>query len=141
MDLRTTADSAEDAAAGFRMFREPLPDDRAEITDLIAELFTISSSLRTFDDLAGERRYRRTFVVACEDLDLIRTSLNFTIEDIVDFFGSIEPSKPAPRDAYRKTWRELRSFFRKEAGYTLASRLGKYTAFLKELKDMVKEYV
>ena len=51
MALRTSADNAEDVAAGFLMFRDPLPEHATEITSLIADLYAISVSLKCLDDL------------------------------------------------------------------------------------------
>lgn len=141
MTLRTSADNAEDAAAGFRMFREPLPEHATEITGLIAELYAISTSLKSLEDLTNNRLYRHNLPLAQADLELVCTSLKYTLEDIVDFFGDIEVWRGPQREIYRRTWTQLSNFFRKEAQYSLAIRLGKYKAFLKELEDLMKEYV
>lgn len=141
MHLRETADDAEDVAAGFRVFREPLPQFATEITGLIAELYAISSSLKSLDDLANDHRHHHNLRLASGDLELVRVSLNYTLDDIIYFFGSVESWKDPPREIYRNTWTELLQHFRKEAHYSLAIRLQKYKALLKELEDLMREYV
>lgn len=137
MALRTSADNAEDVAAGFRLFREPLPEYSAEITSLIADLYSISSSLNRLDDLTKNRQYRHNVALAHADLDLVSSSLKCTLEDIVDFFGDLEERKPNRK----RTWLQLCAFFREESQDSLSTRLAKYKAFLNELEDFIKECV
>ncbi|TQB70427.1 hypothetical protein MPDQ_000455 [Monascus purpureus] len=139
MHLRETADDAEDVAAGFRVFREPLPQFATEITGLIAELYAISSSLKSLDDLANDHRHHHNLRLASGDLELVRVSLNYTLDDIIHFFGSVESWKDPPQEIYRNTWTELLQHFRKEAHYSLAIRLQKYKALLKELEDLMRD--
>lgn len=142
MALRTSADNAEDVAAGFRMLREPLPEHATEITCLIADLYAISSSLKTLEDLTGSHFYRHTFLVVRSDLELVRTSLKYTLEDIVDFFGNLDEVRRLDREAiYKRTWLDLCDFFRNESTDSLTTRLAKYRAFLDEVKDLTKECV
>ncbi|KAH2162989.1 hypothetical protein KXV44_004039 [Aspergillus fumigatus] len=138
MALRTSADNAEDVAAGFRMLRDPLPEHATEITSLIADLYSISTSLTSLDDLTKNRHYRRNVAIAKEDLDLVQTSLKYTLEDIVDFFGDIEVQKGSNREVYKRTWLGLTAFFQKESHEPLPTRLAKYKAFLRELEDLIK---
>jgi hypothetical protein len=141
MALRTSADNAEDVAAGFRMLRDPLPEHATEITSLIADFYSISTSLTSLDDLTKNRHYRRNVAIAKEDLDLVQTSLKYTLEDIVDFFGDIEVQKGSNRDVYKRTWLSLTAFFQKESHEPLPTRLAKYKTFLRELEDLIKECV
>lgn len=138
MALRTSADNAEDVAAGFRLFREPLPEYSAEITSLIADFYTISSSLNRLDDLTKNRQHRHHAALARADLDLVSSSLKCTLEDIVDFFGDLEERKVPNRDVYKRTWLQLCAFFRTESQDSLSTRLAKYRAFLNELEDYIK---
>ncbi|PKX92185.1 uncharacterized protein P174DRAFT_462650 [Aspergillus novofumigatus IBT 16806] len=139
MALRTSADNAEDVAAGFRMLRDPLPEHATEITSLIADLYSISTSLTSLDDLTKNRHYRRNVAIAKEDLDLVQTSLKYTLEDIVDFFGDIEVQKGSNREVYKRTWLSLTAFFQKESHEPLPTRLAKYKTFLRELEDLIKD--
>lgn len=141
MALRTSADNAEDVAEGFRMFRDPLPEHATEITCLIAELYAISSSLNTLKDLTSHHLYRQNFPVVRSDLELVRASLKYTLEDIVDFFGDLEAHRRSDRGVYKRTWLNLCNFFRNESRDSLATRLAKYRAFLKEIEDLTKKCV
>lgn len=141
MALRTSAENAEDVAAGFRMFREPLPEHATEITGLIADLYSISSSLKIVEDLTGNRRYQHNTPIVWSDLELVRTSLKYTLEDVVDFFGDVEVRNGPSRRIYRQIWLELSDFFRSESRDSLATRLAKYKAFLNEVEDLMKECV
>lgn len=138
MALRTCADNAEYVATGFSMFRDPLPEYATEITGLIANLYVISSSFKTLEDLTKNRLYRRNLPGAWSDIELVRTSLKYTLEDIVDFFGDLEVS---PRVVYSRTWFDMCDFFRNESRDSLAMRLEKYKAFLNEVQDLMKECV
>jgi hypothetical protein len=141
MALRTSADNAEDVAAGFRAFRNHLPEHETEITSLIADLFAISSHLKKLNDVTNDRQCRQKLPAALPDLELVRTSLKFTLEDIVDFFGDLEVRRGSTRDVYKRTWIELCQFFREESRDSLATRLAKYKSLLNELEDSMKEYV
>ncbi|KAF7596463.1 hypothetical protein BBP40_001770 [Aspergillus hancockii] len=139
MALRTSADNAEDVAAGFRAFRNHLPEHETEITSLIADLFAISSHLKRLNDLTNDRRCQHKLPSALPDLELVRTSLKFTLEDIVDFFGDLEVRRGSTRDVYRRTWIELCEFFREQSRDSLATRLAKYKTLLNELEDFMKD--
>ena len=139
MAQRASADEAENVAAGFRLFRDPLPEYATEITSLIADLYAISSSLNRLDDLHKNRAYRQNLAVAHADVELVRTSLNYTFEDIIDFMGELDGVRGPPRDLYRRTWMDLCAFFRTQSHETLSSRLAKYKTFLNELEDYVRK--
>lgn len=141
MALRTSADNAEDVAAGFRMFREPLPEHATEITRLMADLYAIISSLKDLEDLTKNPFYRHNLPVAWPDLELVCASLKYTLEDIVDFFGDLEVHPGSSRGIYKQTWLELCSFFRGQSRDSLATRLAKYKAFLNEVEDLIQECV
>ena len=140
MALRTSADNAEDVAAGFRAFREHLPGHEAELTGLIADLFAISSALKRLDNLTNDRRHQHNLAIVQPDLELVRTSLKITLEDIVDFFGDLEVRRGSTRDVYRRTWIELCEFFREEGKDSPPTRLARYKTFLNELEDHMIEY-
>lgn len=139
MALRTSADNAEEVATHFRMFRDPLPEHATEITSLVADLYAISSSLKLLEDLTRSRLYRHNLPIVRSDLELVRASLKYTLEDIVDFFGNLEVrSSPI---VYKRTWLDLCDFFRSESRDSLATRLAKYKAFLNEIEDLTKKCV
>ena len=88
MALRISANEAEDAAARLRIFRAPVPEQTAEISNMIAELFAISSLFNRLDDLVND--YQPNLVLIRTDLDLVQASLKYTLDDLMDFFGEAE---------------------------------------------------
>ncbi|KAL2829663.1 hypothetical protein BDW59DRAFT_32425 [Aspergillus cavernicola] len=138
MALSVPAGVAEDVAAGFRRFRDPLPEHATVITGLVADLFTISSSLKTLDDLSQNRRYRNIFPLARSDIELVSASLQYTLDDIVDFFSHLD-RRGSSRGAHKKTWSSMCVFFMEESDESLAIRLVKYKSFLRELEDLIKD--
>ncbi|KAI9374685.1 hypothetical protein BJX61DRAFT_274704 [Aspergillus egyptiacus] len=139
MALSVTANLAEEVAAGFRPFREPLPEHATEITGLIADLFAISTSLKALEDLSQHREYRSVFHVARSDVELVKASLHYTLDDVVDFFGDLDRRRGSRRSAHKRIWDNMCSFFSDESGDSLAIRLAKYKSFLKELEDLIKD--
>lgn len=139
MALRTSAEEVEDVAAGFSTFRTPLPEHATEVTGLISDLYAISSSLSSLEDLSKDARYRRGWSRIHADLELVRSSLKFTIEDIFDFFARLDGIK-SPPEVYKRVWVSMGRFFWDESQYSLATRFAKYKTFLRELGDLVKEY-
>ncbi|RDW86556.1 uncharacterized protein DSM5745_03198 [Aspergillus mulundensis] len=140
MALSVPAGVAEEVAAGLRRFRDPLPEHSTEITGLIADLFTISTSLKTLEDLSLHHHYGAIFNVARSDVDLVSASLQYTLDDIVDFFGDIDSRRGSTnRNAYKRTWVAMSRFFQEESGYSLPRRLANYKSFLKELEDLISE--
>jgi hypothetical protein len=135
MALRTSAKNAEDVAAAFTQFRDPLPEHAAEVTALIADLFAISSSLSALEALHSNHRYRLDVSQIQPDLNLVRASLKYTLEDIVDYFRDLDPGRSIPAD-YKRTWMDLNRFFWDESRYSLATRFAKYNAMLRELNNL-----
>ncbi|KAJ5390571.1 uncharacterized protein N7496_001639 [Penicillium cataractarum] len=138
MALRSSADQAERAADGFSSFRAPLPEHATEITGLISDFYAISSSLSSLDDLSKDPRYRRSWALVHPDVELLRSSLKYTIEDILDFFNRLDGGH-ASSDTYQRTWLSIERFFWNEAQYSLGTRLAKYKSFLRELVDAVRD--
>ncbi|KAL4916282.1 hypothetical protein BDW62DRAFT_186420 [Aspergillus aurantiobrunneus] len=139
MALSVPAGIAEDVAAGFHRFRDPVPEHATEITGLIADLFMISSSLKALEELSRHRHYGAIFNVARSDVELVSASLQYTLDDIVEFFGNLDGHKASSRSAHKRTWSGMSKFFMDESEETLAMRLAKYKVFLKELEDLIKE--
>lgn len=138
MDLRASATEAEDVAASFRLFRAPLPEHEAEITDLIADLYTISSSLRRLDALAKDPARARNWRVVQRDVILLQSSLKYTVEDILGFFHRLNGGV-APPEKYREAWRTIELFFWEESKTSLRMRLARYRAFLGELGEVMQK--
>lgn len=141
MDLRTTAEFAENIAAGFMQFRDPLPEHTAEITGLVSDLYAISATLTSLDELAVSRPYRHNLPAVKPDLELVRSSLHYTLENIFEVFGHLDARGTVSRGSYKRIWLDLCSFFEEESSYSLSRRLRKYKMFLKELEDLMQEYI
>jgi hypothetical protein len=138
MALRTSAENAEDVASGFAMFRGPVPEISSEVTSLIADLYAISSLLSILEDLGKDYRRQLNLARIQPDLSMVQASLKYTLEDIVNFFGRLSGPVVVP-DTYKHTWLSIGRFFWDESRYTLATRLAKYKAMLRELSEMAKE--
>ncbi|OJJ51555.1 hypothetical protein ASPZODRAFT_57517 [Penicilliopsis zonata CBS 506.65] len=138
MALRMSADRAEDVAAGFRLFRDPLPEHATEITSLMADLFAISSLLKIIEDLLRSPLYRRQQVLVRADVELVRASLDYTLEDILRFFAAVDQRSSSDRETFKRAWLELCTFFRTEAQSALSPRLGRYKLFLRDLEDLTR---
>lgn len=107
---------------------------------MIADLYAISTALNSLEELTSSRHYRHNLHLVQPDLDLVQASLKYTLEDVVDFFGDLDSRRTLTRDVYKQTWIDLSTFFNNEIHYSLATRLGKYKLFLKELEDIMKKY-
>ncbi|KAJ6096205.1 hypothetical protein N7486_006951 [Penicillium sp. IBT 16267x] len=137
MALRTSAEDAEDAAAGFTTFRAPLPEHAAEVTGLISDLYAISSSLTSLDAFSQDVQYGRNWPRAQPDVELVTSSLKYTIEDIFDYCHRLDNGRTAPEN-YKRVWVSMCRFFWDESQYALSTRLARYRIFLRELGEMVK---
>lgn len=138
LDIRKTADEAEDVVAGLTMFRDPLPQHAAELTTVISEYYAIIATLTTLNDLSKEARYRRNWLRIQSDLHLVLASLKYTTEDVLDYFMYLDGAK-APPQKYDTVWTKLTQFFWDETQYSFATRLVKYKTFLRDLCDSMKE--
>lgn len=137
MDLRRIADEAEDVAVGLSTFRTPLPEYATDITATISDYYAIIASLTHLNDLSQDAQYRPDWPNVRADLELLRASLTYTDEDILDFFRCLDGAN-APPERFRQVWVAMNQFFWDEAKYSLATRLAKYKTFLHELGDMMK---
>ncbi|KAL4882855.1 hypothetical protein BJY04DRAFT_186190 [Aspergillus karnatakaensis] len=139
MALSVSAGNAEEVAAGFQRFRDPLPEHATEITGIIGDLYTISRSLKSLEELSRHPVSGDIFKVARHDVDLVSASLQYTLDDVVDFFGYLESHASSKRSAYRKTWAAMSKFFVGESEETLTIRLSKYRTFLGELENLIRD--
>ncbi|KAK4862161.1 hypothetical protein LT330_003299 [Penicillium expansum] len=136
--LRASRQSAEDIAAGFYAFRDPLPEHVGEITSLMSELYAISSTLTTLDRLAEDPRNRRYFEMIKPDLNVVQASFTYTIEDIGDFFRDLD-NYDASQAKYKRTWVAMSRFFWDQSNHNLAIRLAKYKTAFEEFTDLLRE--
>ncbi|KAI1838296.1 hypothetical protein DTO013E5_2535 [Penicillium roqueforti] len=136
--LRASRESADDVAAGFYTFRDPLPEHMSEISALLSELFAISSSLSALQHLAEDPRNRRYFEMIKPDLTVVQASFTYTIEDIGDIFRRLDGPDASPA-MYKRTWAFMSRFFWDQSNYSLAARLAKYKTAFKEFYDLVRD--
>jgi hypothetical protein len=136
--LRASRQSADDVAAGFYVFRDPLPEHVGDITSLMSELYAISSALSTLEGLAEDPRKRRYMELIKPDLNVVQASFTYTIEDIGDIFRGLDGADASPA-RYKRTWVILNRFFWDQSNYTLATRLAKYKTVFKEFIDLVRK--
>ncbi|PWY84514.1 hypothetical protein BO94DRAFT_101548 [Aspergillus sclerotioniger CBS 115572] len=138
MALYDSYKTAEAVAEGFRYFREPLQEYNTEITRLVAQLYSISVSLKGLEDLTRHRAYQHNLPAIQLDLDLLRASLRYTLEDVLDFFDDLETRRGDSSGVYKQVWLGLCSHFNAESHESLSTRLAKYNSFLGDLNRIMK---
>ena len=141
--LLLVAEAALDVAAGMNKFLIPVSTSAADITDLIAKCFAISSALqvlaRTVRNLRQVARYRNYR----EEISDVAYSVDYTFKDVHSIVGegfreAIEDGVPQAT-AFRVIWRRINEFFHDESGNSLSRRLEYYEAFLQRLNTTFVE--
>src|SRR5271154_4667153 len=108
MTLLAEAEKAEDIGLAIGKFKVPLDDQAAQVTALISELYAIGTSLRNINTAIYFPDYALELAEIEEDLTLVRTSLTYTICDILRILGDLNNGEPDPVPrAYRQTWNQL----------------------------------
>ncbi|MCJ1357144.1 MAG: hypothetical protein MMC33_007140 [Icmadophila ericetorum] len=137
-------EKAEDVAAAFNKFRDPVFEHATDITALIAELFHFSSSAQELHKALREPRYTTRKDLIAEDLRTLLLSTDRTFDDINDLFGKLSPTGRlrylSNEAAYRAVWDDITDHFEKERTEGLFRRLQYYKRFLQDLTDVVKGY-
>ena len=137
--LIAVAEKAQDIAAALGKFLDPVEDQSAEITALIAECFSTSSALRGLDRKIGDFPYHRRYPDISADLTTVKDSLNFTFRDVSRIFGGLGRVAVVPRAEYGYVWGNLCDHFREESGNTLRRRLDIYCTVLEGLSETLTE--
>ena len=139
MTLIAEAEKAADIADALGKFKVAVTDAATEITALVSELYAVGSILRDTDTAIKSPEYGRNIRLIEDDLDLARTSLAFTLEDIFRILGGIGAgAKDLTTAAYRQTWEEICTHFRHEGRQSLCARLEMYRRFLLELCKILR---
>ena len=139
--LIAEAETAQDIAAAFHKFLDPVPEHGARITALIAELFGISSACRELSVVVNDPRNQRRKDSVSEDYRTVMLSLDYTFNDINRFFGDIDrPIYLSRREAYRGVWKEIKLHCENENETGLLERLTWYKDFLNDIKNIVLGY-
>ncbi|KAL8966947.1 MAG: hypothetical protein Q9197_005699 [Variospora fuerteventurae] len=116
MALIALAEEAQDIAAGFNKFLEPVPEISTEITGLISECYAISSALRELNTAKEDPRYAYDYDYVSRDVLIARQSLKYTFHDVFRLFGGLgRPSYISNRTAYYQVWRDIEDHFYQEA--------------------------
>ena len=141
-DLQEIASTASVIAANFYNYTTALKHEAAEIRDVIAKCFAITSELEALDDIlqqltdGGLRRYKEY----SRDIWQCALSLQYTFEAIEKITG--REFKVAIREfgyprnstnAYQHVWDQINGQLWRESGNRLARRLENCVEFLKML--------
>lgn len=133
------AETAQDVAAALQKFVDPVDDQAAEITALMAECLSTSSALRELDRTIGPFPHHRHYPEISEDLTIVKDSLTYTFEDVKRLFGRLGRVAAVPRAEYIYVWDDLCDYFRTESGNTLRRRLRICCIVLDGLTDTLIE--
>ena len=137
--LIAKAETAQDIAAAFNKFLEPVSDSSTEITGLISELFAISSSARELSNACSDPRYRGRKILVEEDTRTVLLSIEYTFNDINRLFGGLDrPIYITKREAYRGVWKTIITHFEDESTDPLIQRLESYRRFLLDLAEIIQ---
>ncbi|KAL8805805.1 MAG: hypothetical protein Q9182_001717 [Xanthomendoza sp. 2 TL-2023] len=134
MALIGAAEDAQDIAAGFNKFLDPVPEFSTEITALISECYAISSALRELSTAKDDLRYYRDFEWIRTNVNIVQESLNYTFHDVRRLFGGLgRTSAISRRTLFYQVWREIDEFFYRESNISLCTRLEDNRLYLAEL--------
>ncbi|KAI4183291.1 MAG: hypothetical protein LQ346_006374 [Caloplaca aetnensis] len=134
MALIAVAETAQDIAAGFNKFLDPVPEISTEITALISECYAISSALRELNNAKEDPRFAYEFDYVSRDVSTVRQSLEYTFHDVFRLFGGLgRPTHISNRTAYYQVWREIDDHFYEESHSSLCKRLEYNRLYLHEI--------
>ena len=137
--LTANSETAQDIAAAFMKFQEPVSDEATEITAIISELYAICSALLELKTALNDPRYYRRRRHIEDDQRDVLLSLEYTFKDIKRQFAGLEkPIYRTNREAYHGVWNSILRYFLDEGNNSLVERLEYYRRFLMELGTIVK---
>lgn len=140
MALIAAAEEAQDIAAAFNQFLDPVPEISIHVTALISECYAISSALRELSTAVEDPRYYRDYELLRPDIATVRDSLNYTFQDVRRLFGGLGRTSNTSRSTlYYQVWRELDEHFYQESNAPLCKRLECIRLFLAELTCVLKD--
>lgn len=139
MALTAEAERAEDIGDAFSKFKVAVDDQAAEVTALVSELYAVGSILREIDAASQSPDYGPNFRIIEEDLDLVRTSLTHTLDDVFRILGRIgNGDRLLTTAAYRQTWKDIAYHFQHRSTGRLFSLIKIYRLFLLALCKQLK---
>ena len=140
------AEAAQDVAAGFHKFTAPVPQHAAEITEVIAKCFAISSALQNLAKaIKNDNDYRqgKRFRAYNQEISDVAYSVDYTFKDIHTFTGyglrDAQADGLPQRAAFKPIWMEINTKFTEESQNRLARRLEIYHDFLLRLTNTMIE--
>jgi hypothetical protein len=141
MTLLAEAERAEDIGLAFEKFKAPVDDQAAQVTALVSEVYAIGTSLRNINTTIHSPEYAPELAEIEEDLNLVRTSLTHTVDNVLRILGDIGNGEPlpVPRE-YRQTWKELTFHFQHDRCGGLYARFRVYSVFLAALYHKLRRY-
>jgi hypothetical protein len=139
MTLTAEAERAEDIGDAFSKFKVAVDDQAAEVTALVSELYAVGSALREIDAPSQSPDYGLNFRIIEDDLDLVRASLTYTLDDVFRILGKIgNGDRHLTTAAYRQTWKDITYHFQRRGPGRLCSLLETYHLFLQALCNKLK---
>ena len=139
MALTAEAEKAEDIGDAFGKFKVAVDDQAAEVTALVSELYAVGSTLRAIDAASQSPNYGLNFRIIEDDLDLVRDSLTYTLDDVFRILGKIgNGDRHLTTAAYRQTWKDITYHFQHRIGGRLYSVLETYRLFLLALSNKLR---
>ena len=136
--LVAVAEKAVAVGSALSQLLDPVADSFAEITALIAQCFSTSSSLRRLCNAITDHQYPDRHRRVSADVTTVRVSLEYTFEDAQRIFRNFRRDVPL-HTAYRRVWTELEDYFWDESQNTLSRRLGYCQDLLDHLTDTLVE--
>ena len=139
MTLTAEAERAEDIGDAFGKFKVAVDDQAAEVTALVSELYAVGSALRAIDDASQSPDYGLNLHIIEDDLDLVRDSLTYVLDDVFRILGKIgNGDRVLTMAAYRQTWKDITYHFQHRVGGRLCSVLETYRLFLLALCNKLR---
>ena len=134
MALIAVAESAQDMAAAFHKFLDPVPESAAEINGLLSELYAISSALRDLNTAIAVSLHNPRYSLISDHVRDSIKSLRYTIDDVRRLIAGLRrPIYLSDSAAYRGVWREISLYFQNESSTSLCLRLEFYRRFFHSL--------
>ena len=138
MELIAVAEECIDIAEALRRFLNPVDDESAEITALIAECYSVSSALRKLERTIGPfPHHHRYYIDISANLTTVKDSLKFTFDDVHRILGRLGRVAVVPRAEYEYVWDDLCEYFYRESGNPLRRRLEIYGILLEGFTDIL----
>jgi hypothetical protein len=138
-NLRDRALDVEDAAGGLQVFLDHVPHSGAQISANMANMFFISSKLRSLNQDLSSPMFAPYAGRIMSDLSLALRSLSLTLDAIKDMFAQSRYATSSGMPAYGLAWEGFQTRLMNE-GYTLTNRMGLYGRLFDALSNGIQGY-